>query len=91
MAKQLLNAFDGALIVEEENGVVTLSVSKDASIGGGEAAGLLKIEGSAKVVLDGQTGLKLAESLLNAHLPEKLQPLAQVVEGVVNQAIAAIE
>lgn len=86
MAKQLLSAFDGALTVEEENGVVTLNVSKSASVGGGEAAGILKVEGEAKIQLDGQTGLKLAESLLNAHLPEKLQPLAQVVEGVLKSS-----
>lgn len=89
--KTIFTAFNGALTLTEDAGVISLNISEKASIGGGEAAGLLKVAGEASVVLDGATGLKLGEAALNAHLPASVQPLAVVIEGVANQAIAAIE
>lgn len=81
----------GAVTVTEENGVVSLNVDESMSIGGGQASGIVKVQGKGSIVLDGAMGLKLGEALLNSHLPATVLPLAMVVEGVANQAIAAIE
>lgn len=85
--KTLASLMGGAVVLTEEAGKVTLSF--DESLGGGAAAGIIKGQGS--VVLDGAAGLALGEKLLNAHLPAAMQPLAPVVEGIFNQAIAALE
>lgn len=91
MSKQIYSGLNGALTINEDSGVFTLNIAEAAAVGGGEAAGIVKVQGQASVILDAQTALKLGESLLNAHLPAALQPLAQVVEGIANQAIAALE
>jgi hypothetical protein len=85
--KTIFSALGGALTLTEQSGTVTLSW--DESIGGGLAAGIVKGQGS--LVLNGTLGLQLGEKLLNAMLPASVLPLAQVVETVANQAIAAIE
>lgn len=85
--KTLLSVANGALTVTEEGGVVSLNI--DASLGGGDAAGMVK--GQASVQLNAQAGLQLGEKLLNAHLPSSVQALASVVETVANSAVAAIE
>lgn len=87
MGKQVFSALGGALVLSEAEGVFTLSF--DEALGGGEAAGILKGQGS--LVLDGKMGLQLGEKLLNSHLPPAVVPLAQVIEGVANQAIQALE
>lgn len=91
MSKQILNLANGAVVLSEDAGVFTLTISEQAEVGGGEAKGLLKAQGSGSVVLDAMGGLKLGEALLNAHLPMQAQPLAQVVEGIVNQAVSVLE
>jgi hypothetical protein len=80
----------GAIQVVESAGVISLVIADSASIGGGDAKGILKIEGSAKVTFDALTGVKLGEALLNEHLPPAVEPLAAVVEGIVNQAVSVI-
>ncbi len=85
--KVLLSLANGALVVSEDAGKV--SVTFNESIGGGAAAGIVK--GSGSVILDGEMGLQLGEKLLNSHLPVSVQPLALVIETVANQAIKALE
>jgi len=85
--KTIFSAAGGAVTLTETGGVFTLSLSE--SIGGGASAGIVK--GSGSVVLDSNMALKLGEQLLNSHLPAGVQALATVIEGVANQAIAAIE
>lgn len=84
--KVIFSALGGALVLSEQAEIFTLSW--DESIGGGLAAGIVKGQGS--IVLSGALGLQLGEKLLNAHLPASVQALALVIEGVANQAIAAI-
>jgi len=84
--KQIYGPKNGISVVED-GGKVTVSIGE--SVGGGAAAGV--VQGQASIVLDGEMGLKLGEALLNSHLPASVQPLALVVEGVANQAIAALE
>lgn len=88
--KVIATLLGGAVVVSETAGVVTIEASDAASVGGGAAAGLVKVEGSAKITLDAMSGLKLGEALLNAHLPAGVSPLAAVVEAVVNQAVSAV-
>lgn len=89
--KTILSVANGAVTLVEDAGVFTLNVNEAASIGGGQAAGVLKVQGSGSIVLDAEAGLKLGEALLNSHLPVAVQPLALVVEGIANQAIKALE
>lgn len=89
--KVLFENADKSVQLIEDAGVVTLSIDESKSIGGGEASGIVKVAGNAKVILDGALGLKLGEAYLNAHLPAAVVPLAKVIEGIANQAIAAIE
>ena len=85
--KTIFSSFGGALTLTEQSGVFTLSWNE--SLGGGQASGI--ISGKGSVVLNAETGLKLGEALLNAHLPASVQPYATIVETVANQAIAALE
>lgn len=89
--KNIFSGFGGAVELNEENGVFTLVVAESKSIGGGEAAGVVKVKGDGSVELDAVTALKLGEALLNSHLPVSVKPLALVIEGVANQAVAALE
>ena len=91
MSKLIFSALNGAVTLTEDAGVFTLALADSASIGGGVAAGIAKVGGDAHLVLDGATGLKLGEALLNSHLPAAALPLATVVETVVNTAVAALE
>lgn len=85
--KTIFSAFGGAVVLTEQAGIFTLSL--DETIGGGLAKNI--VTGSGGLVLNAPTGIQLGEALLNAHLPAAVLPLAEVVEGVANQAIAALE
>jgi len=87
MAKVLLSLANGAVVVNEDAGVISVAINE--SLGGGKSAGMIK--GSASIILDAEDGLKLGEQLVISHLPAAVQPLGQVVAGVINQAIDAIE
>lgn len=89
--KTIASLAGGAVSLTEDAGVFTLSLSDAAQVGGGSAAGIVKVQGAGSVVLDAATGLKLGEALLNSHLPATVQPLATIVETIANQAIAALE
>lgn len=89
--KTIFTGLNGALTITEDAGVFSLNITEAVYIGGGEMSELLKVQGQGSVVLDSKTALKLGESILNSHLPASVLPLAQVIEGVVNQAIASIE
>lgn len=91
MSKQIVSLVGGAVVLSEDAGVFTLALSESASVGGGSSAGLVKVQGSGSVVLDAATALKLGEALLNSHLPASVQALAAVIEGIANQAVAALE
>jgi hypothetical protein len=84
--KTLFSAFGGAILVTEQNEIVTVTL--DESVGGGQASGV--VVGKGTIVFQGPQAIKLAAALLNSVLPAALLPLAQVVEGVAAQAIAAL-
>ena len=85
--KTIISLLGGAVVLTESGGVFTLALTE--SVGGGQASGIVK--GSGSVILDGYDGLQLGEALLNAHLPATMQPMASVVEAVVNTSIRALE
>jgi hypothetical protein len=87
MSKTIFGLFGGAVSLTENAGIFTLSF--DESLGGGAAKGI--VVGSGSVQFNGPQGLQLGWKLLNAHLPASLAPLAPVVEGVINTAVAALE
>lgn len=89
--KTVFTAFNGGLTVTEDEGKFFLNISEAASLGGGQAAGIVKVQGTASVEIDAETALKLGVQLVNSHLPPSVLPLAQVVEGVGFQALKALE
>lgn len=89
--KVILSLANGAVQLTEDQGIFSLSLDESLSVGGGSAAGVVKVADKGSVQLDGETGLRLGEALLNSHLPASMQPLALVVEGVANQAVKALE
>lgn len=89
--KEIASFQNGAVTLVEDGGVFSLNVDEAVNVGGGQASGIVKVAGKASVQLDAGLALKLGESLLNSHLPVAVQPLAQVIEGIANQAIAALE
>lgn len=91
MAKVLLSLDGGAVQLVENSGVYSLKLDKSASLGGGKAAGLLKVEGDGSVDLDLDGVLLLSEALANAHVPAALLPAAEAVEGIANAAVKALE
>lgn len=89
--KTIFSAAGGAISLTEDGGVFSLNVDESISVGGGEAAGVLKVSGKASAQLDVESGVKLGEAMLNSHLPVSVQALAAVVEGIANQALKALE
>lgn len=85
--KTILTLGNGAIVLTEQSGVFTLTLTE--TVGGGQANGV--VSGAGSIKLNASQGIKLAEALLNAHLPVAMQPMAAVVEAVANQAIAALE
>lgn len=91
MNKQIASFANGAVTVIENEGVISLNFNESLSVGGGEAAGIVKVQGQGSIQLDGALGLKLGEALLNSHLPDSVKSLAMVIEGIANQAVSALE
>jgi hypothetical protein len=85
--KTLLSILGGAVTITEMNGVVSFNWNE--TLGGGQAAGILKGVGS--IQLSGNQALMLAEGWLNGKLPAALLPLAMSIEAVANAAVKAVE
>ncbi len=90
VAKELFNLGNGALVLSEEGGTVTLSVSEKASLGGGEAAGVLSIEGEGKLILKGRLGFHLGMALLEAHSPGPLVAIEKAGEALADAALSKL-
>lgn len=86
--KTLLTLEGGAITITEKSGDFYLNFN--GSIGGGSVAGWLSGQGSIKLGT-GTVGLKAAEAFLNHLLPASAQAIAQMIEGVLNSAIATVE
>lgn len=88
--KTIASLADGKVMLTEEAGVFSLSFDESASIGGGAAAGVVKVAGKGTVQLDSLAAIHLGEALLNSKLPEAVKPIAEMVEGVAEKAIGAV-
>ncbi len=86
--KQLLNVGNGALVLNEEGGSLSLEFNESLLVGGGEAAGIISIKGSGSVVLSGRQGLHLLLKAIEAHSPAALVPMEQAAEAIIDSAIA---
>jgi hypothetical protein len=89
--KTLVNIGNGALVVTENAGQFVVAVSESASLGGGEAAGIVSVKGEATATVDGTVALKLAEAFANSKLPASIEPIASAVEGAVNEVVTSLE
>jgi hypothetical protein len=88
--KTLLNLGNGAVTVTEEQLVVTLAINEQASIGGGQAAGIVKVAGAGSTVLNGPLAIQLAFALINPHVPAFALPIATALENILLKAVTAI-
>jgi hypothetical protein len=88
--KVLLSLDGGAIQLQEQAGVFTLVFDASLTVGGGAAAGILKVQGAGTVVLSGAQALVLGEALLNSHLPAAVLPVAEAVEGIVNAEVGSL-
>lgn len=88
--KELLNIGNGALILGEQGGDFTLTISEQAALGGGSAAGIVAAQGSGSVILKGKLGFDLGMKLLEAHSPAAIVPLEVGAAAVVDAAVAAL-
>lgn len=85
--KQLLNVGNGAIVISEDGGDFTLEVSETAALGGGQAAGIVAVQGSGKVVLKGRVAFDLGVALIKAHAPAALQPVIDEAGKLADVAI----
>lgn len=86
--KVLLNLGNGALVLSEQAGVFTLALNAQAQVGGGEAAGVVAVQGSGSIVLNGKLAFDLGMKILEAHSPAAIVPLEQIVQGIADTAIS---
>jgi hypothetical protein len=85
--KTLINAFGGALQVQEQGGDFYLAFN--GSLGGGNVAGWISGQGSIKLGT-GSVGLKAAEALLNHLIPAAAMPVAQAIENALNGIVSEL-
>lgn len=85
--KELLNIGNGLVVISEEAGKVTLAISGEESLGGGQAAGILSAEGSGKVQLSGKQAFDLGMKLLESHVPGALVPLLETARVLADALI----
>lgn len=77
----------GALSVTESEGVAVVKISVGASLGGGQAAGAVKVVASAEIDLEAAQLAQLGLDLLKSKLPESLQGLVSDLEAVAIPAL----
>jgi len=85
--KTLLSLLGGAITITEQNGIVSFNWNE--SLGGGQAAGVLKGVGS--IQLSGNQALHLAEGWLNGKLPAALVPFAKGIENLIDVGLKTVE
>lgn len=86
--KELMNIGNGAVVLTEEAGEFTLSVNEQAAVGGGQAAGIVSVEGSGKLVLKGKLAFDLGMKILEAHSPAALVPFEEGAAAIADGAIS---
>jgi hypothetical protein len=89
--KTLYSAANGAITVTEDQGKISLNFDESLNVGGGDAAGIVSIQGKGSICLNGAQGLTLAAAFINAHIPAQMKPFAAIIETIVNQSLTAIE
>ncbi len=82
MEKVILSGEAGSLKLKIEGGVAELDAQGVESLGGGAAAGVLSVEGDAKIKLSAAQGADLAIALLEGHFPSLTGVLEAVKSGV---------
>ena len=87
--KTLFNIGNGAITLTELAGAFTLTFDKDLLAGGGAALGIISIEGSGKIVMQGKLAFDLGMRILEAHSPAALVPLEVGGQAIADAEIAA--
>lgn len=73
-----IQAGPAKIVLSEGDGVASLVVSVDHSVGGGEAAGVVKAKASIEIDLGAQQAADLGLALVAAHFPS----LAPLIAGI---------
>lgn len=89
MEKQVPIGTIGSITVKESQGVASLVVSIDQSIGGGQAAGVLSAKASVEVDLGARQAADLALALLKAHFPS-LSALVDGAQAAIDAELAKV-
>lgn len=79
----------GTLTLAGDLKQVSATISENAAVGGGAAAGVLQVKGNASVVLSEKQAVDLAFALLEAHLPTAAATIAKEVQGFYDAAAEA--
>ncbi len=85
--KTLVSLDGGVLVVQEEAGKFELAVNDAFVVGGGQAAGIVSVKGSASIVLSGKQAFDLGMALLKAHSPAALIPIEEGAQAIADAAI----
>ncbi len=85
--KTLASLDGGAILLQEQGGVFTLSVNEKASIGGGKASGIVSVQGQGSVVLNGKQLFDLLAAAAEGVVPAAIKP---AIEGAIALADAEI-
>lgn len=85
--KTLLNVGNGALVITEQGGNITISISKSAQVGGGSVAGILTAEGEGSITVKGKVGFDAGMKLLEAHSPAPLVAMEEAGQALADAAL----
>lgn len=88
--KVLLDIGHGALVLSEQGGDFTLTISETAALGGGQAAGIVSAQGSGSLVLKGKVAFDLGMAVLKAHSPAALIPLEEGAQAIADAEISKV-
>lgn len=80
----------GSIVVSESAGQVSIAIEEVQSVGGGQAAGVVAIKGSASLVLSGKQAFDLGMAFLEAHSPAALVPVEAGVQALGDAVIGQV-
>jgi hypothetical protein len=88
--KVLLNALNGALVISENAGNITIALNDSVNVGGGKAAGIVSLQGQGSVVLEGKVAFDLGMAFAESHSPSILVPFEEGAQAAGDAAISSL-
>lgn len=85
--KTIFNLGNGLLVLTEQGGIFTLTLTGKATLGGGAVAGVVSAQGAGSIVISGKQAFDLGMSILEAHSPAALVAIEQAGQAMADVAI----